>query len=413
MKKRWMMGLMGLVVGSGLAAELDWARLERAASRMTVDRFAELLSGVYSPDGGIIDYLQYDGPRVRVYSSTSHTGVPLAVLVFGEQNDEPPPLPVSDDPALPLKGWKIALDPGHIGGAWAWMEERYFYVDRSDWVVQEGTMNLYVARLLKPELETMGAEVVLVRDSLEPVTDQRVENFLQQARDEVGAIGDSRFPDMPELFRDAVTEDAVRKRAAMRFYRTAEIAARADKLNHEIKPDLTLCIHFNATGYGDERDLYDENGLAIFIYGNVMKGEVASDEQKYFMLSKLFEQTHETEVRVAKGMQKGWQAVAGLEPAYRVKGGNMVPVDEDAYIYARNLAANRQYQGPVVFLEPYFMNNRTIYQRIQAGDYEGEKKFDHQWLPSIFREYVTAVKAGLLAYWKASVAPHRPNPGVP
>ena len=84
MKKRWMMGLMGLVVGSGLAAELDWARLEQAASRMTVDRFAELLSEVYSPDGGIIDYLQYDGPRVRVYSSTSHTGVPLAVLVFGE-----------------------------------------------------------------------------------------------------------------------------------------------------------------------------------------------------------------------------------------------------------------------------------------------------------------------------------------
>lgn len=396
MKKYVMIGLMGLFIGRGLTAELDWGRLEQAASRMTTDRFSELLSQVYSPDGGIIDYLEYDGATVRVYSSTAHTSAPLSVLRFGDEDAAPYRLPVSDDPALPLKGWKIALDPGHIGGAWAWMEERFFYVNRSDWAVQEGAMNLYVARLLKPELEAMGAEVCLVRDQLEPVTDLRAGDFIEQAKEEVGATGDIRFPDMPDLFRTAVTADAVRRRSEMRFYRTAEIAARADKINQEIQPHLTLCIHFNATGYGDERTLYDENGLAIFVYGNVLQGELASDEQKYFMLSKLFEQSHDAEVQVAQGMQKSWRAIAGLKPAYRAQGGNMVPVDEAFYIYTRNLAANRQFRGPVVFLEPYFMNNRTVYQRIQAGDYEGERVFGNQWLPSIFREYVAAVKAGLL-----------------
>ena len=41
------------------------------------------------------------------------------------------------------------------------------------------------------------------------------------------------------------------------------------------------------------------------------------------------------------------------------------------YVVARNLAANREYDGPVVCTEPYFMNNRVTYQRLLAGDYEG------------------------------------------
>ena len=29
--------------------------------------------------------------------------------------------------------------------------------------------------------------------------------------------------------------------------------------------------------------------------------------------------------------------------------------------------------GPVVCTEPYFMNNKVVYQRLLAGDYDGEK----------------------------------------
>src|SRR2546425_291980 len=51
----------------------------------------------------------------------------------------------------PLAGLRIALDPGHLGGKWAKMEERWFKVDDSR-PVQEGDLALRVARLLASRL---------------------------------------------------------------------------------------------------------------------------------------------------------------------------------------------------------------------------------------------------------------------
>ena len=65
------------------------------------------------------------------------------------------------------------------------------------------------------------------------------------------------------------------------------------------------------------------------------------------------------------------------------------------YVWARNLLANREYRCPVVFLEAYAMNNREVWERIQAGDYEGEREVAGSRRPSIFREYADAVAAGV------------------
>jgi hypothetical protein len=64
-------------------------------------------------------------------------------------------------------------------------------------------------------------------------------------------------------------------------------------------------------------------------------------------------------------------------------------------VFARNLAANRLVNGPVVFLEPYYQNNRLVYQRIQLGDYEGLRDVNGTPMKSIFREYADAVAEGL------------------
>ena len=57
----------------------------------------------------------------------------------------------------------IALDPGHLGGTWAKMEERWFKIGDAP-PVQEGDMTLRVAQMLAPRLEPLGAKVSLVRD---------------------------------------------------------------------------------------------------------------------------------------------------------------------------------------------------------------------------------------------------------
>jgi hypothetical protein len=71
------------------------------------------------------------------------------------------------------------------------------------------------------------------------------------------------------------------------------------------------------------------------------------------------------------------------------------PVGQTGYVFARNLAANRLFDGPVIYLEPYYANNKIVYQRIQLGDFEGEKEIGGKKYRSIYREYVDAVFAGL------------------
>jgi len=387
----------GILIMTGITqivwAQPDWQKLEPYQNTISAETFTRLVRELYAPDGALIPYLSYRENRVRVYSDESQTGEPLFELAFAQQDR-----PLTGKRGT-VAGLRIALDPGHIGGAWSRMEERFFLVDREkDWPVQEAALNLYVARLIRDRLTAAGASVMMVKDDFEPLTPARPDQLLLQETNTPAS--NPRFGHLPELFSMSSRLDALRKKTEQQFYRTEEIAARARRINHEIKPDLTLCIHFNATGYGDEKKLYDENGLAFFIHGNYQAEELEDDTQKHFLLSKLLERSHETERGVAESIATRFASSTGLPPAYDLEpGGVMHPIGTNKYLYARNLAANRQFRGPVVFLEPYFMNNRIVYQRIQAGDYEGMRDIDGASFPSIFREYADAVAEGVVSYY--------------
>ena len=75
------------------------------------------------------------------------------------------------------------------------------------------------------------------------------------------------------------------------------------------------------------------------------------------------------------------------------------PLPENPFVWARNLMANRLYRCPVVYCEPYVMNNREVYDRIAAGDYPGVKLVAGQMRKSLFREYADAVADGLRTHF--------------
>jgi hypothetical protein len=75
-------------------------------------------------------------------------------------------------------------------------------------------------------------------------------------------------------------------------------------------------------------------------------------------------------------------------------------VNDNPYVWARNLLANRLYRCPVVFLEPYVMNNREVWERVQAGDYDGERVVAGSLRASIFREYSEGVAEGFAQYFR-------------
>ena len=79
-------------------------------------------------------------------------------------------------------------------------------------------------------------------------------------------------------------------------------------------------------------------------------------------------------------------------------------VDGNPYLWARNLLANRSYTCPVLYFEPWVMNNKEVYERIQAGDYDGLKMVAGKERPSIMQEYATAVAAGIKKFYSTDQA---------
>jgi N-acetylmuramoyl-L-alanine amidase len=360
----------------------DWSALEHYQQTISRAEFEGLLAGVYCPSGALTNCLSYGTNSVTVFSGSERTNT-LFTLRFSSATRSVAHHPVSFK--------RIALDPGHIGGEWTRMEERFFERG-NDRPVQEAVLNLTAASLLKARLEAAGVEVFLTKDNFEPVTDKRPEDFRAQAEQEIPL---TRFDAFPPLDREAARADMVRKRAENLFYRSSEIAARARLINEQIKPDLTICIHFNAVEWDECQSLVDDNRLVVFVHGDYLASELKDDDQKLRLFSKLLERSHTAELTAAAAIATAMASATKLPPVEYGPNSGSIHIGDNPYVFARNLAANRLYNGPVVFLEPYYMNNRVVYERIQLGDYEGTRDVNGTRMKSIFREYADSVADGL------------------
>ena len=374
---------------SMLAAAPDWNALEIYQNTISREEFERLLTTVFTTGNAWQTCIKIDANEARINTGAASTD-PVFRLRFAltgltataprhwRTASELPPA----TPEKPLAGLKIAIDPGHIGGAWAKMEERWFVVGTGT-PVREGDLTLRVANLLKPRLEALGATISLVRAKTEPVTPIRPHALQSLARD-------SSAPDDSPA--------ALQRLAERLFYRTAEIRARADLVNQSLKPDLVLCLHFNAEAWGDPIQplLIDRTHLHLLLNGAYTDEEVMLADQRFALLQKLLQRTHQEEILVGTAVADTFAEASGLPPyVYPPDSGSVRPIVGHPYLWVRNLLANRLYDCPVIFMEPYVMNSTIDYARIQAGDYDGLREIAGKLHPSIFREYADSLAAGL------------------
>lgn len=373
---------------SDLGAPPDWSELDRFQGVIRRADFLHLMNEVFAVSPAWRDWFELGDREVGV--RTGPGDAPVYRLSFADQGERVAPprywrsraeLP-SATASRPLEGLRIAIDPGHIGGSWARMEERWFQLPGSG-PVMEGDMTLQVARLLKPQLEAMGARVDLVREQAEPVTAARPESL----RDE--AAGAAAGGDIVKL-------------AERLFYRTAEIRARARRVNDDLRPDLVLCLHFNADAWGDPKapSLAPGNHFHMILNGGYTDAELALADQRRDLLLKLLQGVHDEERALAASIAEAFVERNPMPPYfYDPVAKNARNVDGHSYLWARNLLANRLYQCPVAYFEPYVMNSREDHERIQAGDYDGLREVAGKPRPSIFREYAAAAADGLERYY--------------
>ena len=392
---------------SPLAEKPDWKQLEALSGIVGREEFEAAMANIYSDESNHARPWKVEGDKVLIETSP---GQPPAVVAFRDTHaaDTPPvhywhsvrelaPLKPGE---LPLTGLHIALDPGHIGGGYAKMEERWLSMKPGEAVI-EGSLVLRVAQVLKARLEALGARVSLVRSVEAPVTTSKPDDFKDAAREVLTEAGIAN----PKETYDGVEGDpkiiTVQWQAEKLFYRVSEIRARARRVNEELRPDMVFCLHLNAEAWGDAARpaFVPRNHFHLLINGCYAPQETQFEDVRFEMFQRLFHRVHEEERRMADVIASSMSTTTGLPPyVYLTK--NARRVSASPYVFARNLLANRLYQCPVLYLEPYVMNHEETYKRLLLGYFVGRTLMDGHLVSSPLEDYARGVVNGIVDYSK-------------
>ncbi|MCX6966636.1 MAG: hypothetical protein NTZ46_02465 [Verrucomicrobia bacterium] len=389
---------------SVLAEVPRWSDLAPFQKTITRADFLRLLDTVYAPGGAWKECIEVGSDSARIHQP----GEPGADfrLEFAKDAASAVPVPrywtppgaLKKIPGKPLAGYTIALDPGHLGGRWARMEERWFQIGDAA-PVMEGEMVWLTAQHLSDRLKTLGANVVLVRKGSEPVTGERPRSLRREAKAELAREGIEAPRDRYDGPSDPLKSQTVQWQSELLFYRISEIRARAQRINHQLKPDLVICLHCNAEEWGDPAhpQLTDKNHLHLLVNGNYHSGELALADIRHEMLLKLLGRSARVELPLSSRVAASLARATGLPP-YEYHSGK-ARVTDSPYVWTRNLLANRLYRCPVVYCEPYVMNSQIVFDRVQLGDYAGMKSIGGMERKSLYREYADAVADGVANYF--------------
>jgi hypothetical protein len=388
-----------------MAEAPKWSSLTLLSKTMSKEEFVTALETFYS-DGSAFP-APWDVEEKAVVIKTGDPAAPTVRIEFLQPKEKAADLPrfwrrVDELPPLkgrpPLSDLHIALDPGHIGGAYAKIEERFLSFAPGE-SIQEGDLSLLTAQLLKKKLETLGAVVTLVRENSEPVTSFRPADLRLIAQ---SVLRDAGVP-MPVENYDPTSGDAkiltTQWQSEKLFYRVSEIRARAKKVNEKLKPDVVFCLHFNAESWGDATlpQFSPQNHMHVLINGCFSPLELTSQDVRYEMIGRVFSKAHTIELPLAEAVADSLASTTGLPP-YVYTTTNAKRVGANSYVYARNLLANRLYECPVIYLEPFVMNHQETYQRLLLGHFQGRTLVGGKLRASAISDYVEGVVQGLLKY---------------
>ncbi|MEM9399975.1 MAG: hypothetical protein AAF984_07175 [Verrucomicrobiota bacterium] len=399
-----------------LGAPPDWSQLDIYQHTIPYDEFYRLLTHVYAPRNTwkktirlkqeyaliLTDANDWSKAYRLNFSSKTKGNLLHQDSIYSRTPNQLPPIIITEDgviPESPMKGARILLDPGHIGGEWAKMEERWFQMGK-DQPVTEGDMVLRVCQLIQKQLEALDAEVLLTRGNATPVNRLRPKDYEELARSKLKSWG---LQNPAYNYQDHFNKNRTRTiqwQSEMMFYRVGEIRQRAQLINSELKPDIALCLHFNAESWGNPNspDLVDKNHLHFLINGCYLPYELDYNDTRFEMMRRLLSRVYSSEVKATKSISSSFVKTSELPP-FRYLGHNASALTYDGYIWSRNLIANRLYQCPTIFIEPYVMNSKEVYARLQAGEYEGLKEFNGKQRKNIYQEYADAIVQGLYDYY--------------
>lgn len=337
---------------------------------------------------------------------------------------------------LPLTGLRIAIDPGHMGDDfWDSQTGKFISIqrrvrDRNGRVrtvnlgrVSEGQLTLWTALLAANELRALGAEVMLTRAQLGPVSSLDHQTFdwiplrnryfhesfdgwmtgLYQISDSELRQRLSRYEEVQKMFPRSAEEELKLRREL--FHKTEDLDARVRKID-QFNPHLTLDIHFDAF---DSSALQDRtNDVEGYVPGFFASSETGSRKNRALALKHALEARRWNEsVELTAALTGAIAKNTGLplldKPAMMDGKGNAIAVKVKDGVYARNLSITRNNtRGIVAYLECLHYDFqkgsvsefKNMLKRDRTGSFQG-KTFQY---PSRLDPIVKGIREGVLNY---------------
>lgn len=400
-----------------IADERDYgAALNRLASAQTRQGFETILKYA-DPEGELQRYLRWDDETLTLYrdrDTRTVTDFSVPFLKNGAPKDVARLITAmrlaAQNPAQqPLNGLRIALDPGHMGGK-HWDAKTGKFVQVGNVRVSEGEIALLTCLLLAQELTRLGADIIVTRHALAPVTDAPLETYdlAPSSATEIRSQTDSPWfeqllasaPLGPQLLAATSRNRQIQKlkSEAMRdqyFISRVDLTARADKIN-AFRSHLTLVIHFDAEKTNSIQNA--SNAVRGYIPGNILQRETASREQRYHAVRTLLDGQRWLESAVfTAAVVKGISSATGVKIKTSPDDFKATRVSDG--VYARNLALTRLIeQGIMAYIEVLNYDFHAEFRRLAVKNRHiiiDGVKIDY---PARLDDIVTGIKQGILDY---------------
>jgi len=267
-----------------------------------------------------------------------------------------------------LKGLKIAIDPGHIGGAYHMGETESrcmtLALDSTNKIqLVEGNLTFFTALLLKHQLDSLGAQTMFTRtDTGISALDMTFFEWKKKIKSRTyldSLINNGLISEKGVQLLNMHLPDKV---LFSKVFGSVDMAARASKIN-AFKPDVTVIIHYNV----NERNLgwkhtTDKDYVMAFVPGCITSENLKTLSGRLNFLRLLLSPDIENSVKLSSAVAKKISSKLNVPLAQRADATYLSQhclSTPATGVYSRDLELTRLIKGPLVYGEPLYQDNSS------------------------------------------------------
>lgn len=390
--------------------EQDGRNFDQYQYTLTRDEAEEKICQMLQKDPEVAQFYTLSDDALIVYASeidkkNNHAEF---TLYFGNKEKPVTYFPLFDNPYRPLKGLRVAIDPGHFGKEYAKIEEKYVDLkpNLSKGIFNpiqfdEGTLSIITAKNLSKKLENLGATVFLTRSQpgetvyKEPFDQWRKNNF-NQAIERMVAY--QQNPDLQKIEKNWWLTKAKPSEVFKSTYVYVDLERRAELIN-AFKPHITISCHYNLGGIYDKEGQTpgtDDDYSLFFVPGAFKKGStkheafcqqsLKSPRSRYEFIRLLVTNDLEDSIDLALICQKHCNKKLKLPTGDHCNYLKVLCLKDSPGIYHRNLTLPRLVHSPFLYPEPLCQDN-----------YENAKSLDQN--PNIIIDKMVTVYTKAILEW--------------